>query len=133
VAKRAFQDAVVAALAELTDRLGATGHVVITGDLNVVEPDHDPRYPVFGTWEYDFYRAFGENGFADAFRVRQPQDMDYSSFGRPSGEGKRNGYRFDHTFVAAAHCGDIRDCHYLHAIRQSGLSDHSAMTLIRAL
>jgi exodeoxyribonuclease-3 len=133
VAKRAFQDAVAAVLAELTDRLGATGPVVITGDLNVVEPDHDPHYPVFGTWEYDFYRAFGENGFADAFRVRQPQGMDYSWFGRPSGEGKRNGYRFDHTFVTAAHCGGIRDCHYLHVIRQSGLSDHSAMTLTLAL
>lgn len=133
VAKRAFQDAVAAALADLADRLDATGPVVITGDLNVVEPDHDPRYPVFGTWEYDFYRAFGENGFADAFRIRQPQGMDYSWFGRPSGEGKRNGYRFDHTFVTAAHRGGIRDCHYLHAIRQSGLSDHSAMTLTLAL
>ncbi|MGH3869998.1 MAG: endonuclease/exonuclease/phosphatase family protein [Pseudonocardiaceae bacterium] len=133
VAKRAFQDAVAAALAEFAGRLDATGPVVITGDLNVVEPDHDPHYSVFGTWEYDFYCAFEENGFADAFRIRQPHGMDYSWFGRPSAEGKRNGYRFDHTFVTAAHSGGIRDCRYLHAIRQSGLSDHSAMTLTLAL
>lgn len=133
VAKRAFQDAVVAALAELPDRLDTTGPIVITGDLNVVEPEHNPRYSVFGAWEYDFYRAFGKNGFVDTFRIQQQQGMDYSWFGRPSGEGKRNGYRFDHTFVTAAHRIGVRDCHYLHAIRQSGLSDHSAMTLTLAL
>lgn len=133
VAKRAFQDASTRALPELVDLLDTTGPVVITGDLNIVEPDHDPCYPVFGKWEYDFYRAFAENGFTDAFRIRQPGGMDYSWFGRPSGEGKRNGYRFDHTFVTAAHRGGVRDCRYLHAIRESGLSDHSAMTLTLAL
>jgi exodeoxyribonuclease III len=52
VAKRAFQEAVTVALPSMSARLNVTGPVVITGDLNVVEPDHDPRYAVFGPWEY---------------------------------------------------------------------------------
>jgi exodeoxyribonuclease-3 len=133
VAKRAFQDAVTSALPGLADRLGITGPIVIAGDLNVVEPGHDPHYPVFGTWEYDFYRSFADNGFTDAFRLRYPSGMDYSWFGRPSGEGARNGYRFDHAFVTAAHFGVVRDCRYLHTVRENGLSDHSAMALTLAL
>ncbi len=129
VAKRAFQNAVTAALPELINRLNASSPVVITGALNVVEPDQDPRYLVFGPWEYDFYRAFAENGFEDAFRIRQPEGMDYSWFGRRLGDGQRNGYRFDHTFVTAAHRDRSRDCCYLHAVRENGLSDHAAMTL----
>lgn len=133
VAKRGFQDAVAAALPGLVARLNVPGPVVVTGDLNVVEPDHDPRYPVFGTWEYDFYRSFAQSGFTDAFRSTHPTVMDYSWFGRPSSNGQSNGYRFDHTFVTAAHAAAIRDCRYLHSIRKAGLSDHSAMTLTLAL
>jgi exodeoxyribonuclease III len=133
VAKRAFQDAVTAALPGLVTRLDVTGPVVTAGDLNVVEPDHDPRYAVFGQWEYDFYRSFGQAGLADAFRVTNPVGMDYSWFGRPSGDGRRNGYRFDHTFITTAHAPAVRDCRYLQIIRQNGLSDHAAMTLATTL
>lgn len=129
VAKRAFQDAVTTALPSLVAKLDVTGPVVATGDLNVVEPDHDPRYAVFGQWEYDFYRSFADAGFADAFRITQPAGMDYSWFGRPSVDGHRNGYRFDHTFITTAHTDAVRDCRYLHALRENGLSDHAAMTL----
>ncbi len=129
VAKRAFQESVTAALPRLTARLNVAGPVVITGDLNVIEPDHDPRYPVFGPWEYDFYRAFSKTGFVDAFRITHPTSMDYSWFGRPCGDGRRNGYRFDHTFITAAHATAVRDCRYLHDSRENCLSDHSPMTL----
>lgn len=128
-AKRAFQEAVTAALPSLTARLNVAGPVVIAGDLNVVEPRHDPRYPVFGPWEYDFYRAFSKAGFIDAFRITHPTGMDYSWFGRPCGDGGRNGYRFDHTFITAAHATAVHDCRYLHQSRENGLSDHSPMTL----
>jgi exodeoxyribonuclease III len=84
---------------------------------------------VFGQWEYDFYRSFAAAGFADAFRLCQPQGMDYSWFGRARGDGGRNGYRIDHTFITAAHARIVRRCRYLHGIRESGLSDHAAMTL----
>ncbi len=102
---------------------------MIAGDLNVLEPDHDPRYPVFGEWEYDFYRAFGLAGFDDAFRIKEPSAMDYSWFGRPSADGERNGYRFDHAFVSRAHHRAVVACRYDHSVRTAGLTDHSALTL----
>ncbi|MBV8541006.1 MAG: endonuclease, partial [Pseudonocardiales bacterium] len=40
---------------------------------------------------------------------------------------------FAHAFVTAAHTAAIRDCRYLHAIREAGLSDHAAMTSTLAL
>jgi exodeoxyribonuclease III len=129
VAKRAFQEAVSAALPGMSDRLKVTGPVVLTGDLNVVEPGHHPRYAVFGPWEYDFYRSFATAGFTDAFRMCHPEGMDYSWFGRRCGDGGRNGYRFDHTFITATHASIVRECRYLHDIRENGLSDHAAMTL----
>lgn len=132
VAKRSFQDAVAAALPGLLGRCGVEGATIVTGDLNVVEPDHEPRYPVFGAWEYDFYRAFDHHGFVDAFRDRRPTGMDYSWFGRPASDGSRNGYRFDHIFVDAGHRDRIRDCRYLHEPREKGLSDHAAMVLTMA-
>jgi exodeoxyribonuclease-3 len=98
--KRAFQDLVAAVLPHIPPAMDVPGPIVVAGDLNVLEPDHDPRYAVFGEWEYDFYRAFGQAGFDDAFRIKEPSTMDYSWFGRPSADGKRNGYRFDHAFVS---------------------------------
>lgn len=127
IAKRAFQDAVVKALPTFASEFSRTGPVLIMGDFNVVEPGHRPHYSVFGTWEYNFYRAFGEFGFTDAFRLIHPERADYSWFGRPTGEGQRNGYRIDHCFISAAHSELVRDCHYVHEARERNLSDHSAM------
>ncbi|TCO43798.1 endonuclease/exonuclease/phosphatase family protein [Actinocrispum wychmicini] len=127
--KRAFQDRVAAILPDVEKALDVAGPVVVAGDLNVVEPAHDPRYAVFGMWEYDFYRAFGRAGFEDAFRIMEPVKMDYSWFGRPSAEGQRNGYRFDHAFVSGAHRAAVIECRYDHSVRTAGLTDHSALTL----
>jgi exodeoxyribonuclease-3 len=129
VIKRAFLESVTAALPEMSARLKVTGPVVITGDLNIVEPGHDPPYTLFKQWEYEFYQSFAAAGFADAFRLCQPEGMDYSWFGRIRGDGRRNGYRIDHTFITAAHAPVVRECRYLHGIRENGLSDHAAMTL----
>jgi len=128
VDKRAFQDAVVAVLPRLRP-LMAEGPVVIAGDLNVVEPGHQPHHAVFGHWEYDFYRAFGTAGFVDAFRHLHPDAIEHSWFGRRSGAG----YRFDHVFCSAPHLTALLDCRYLHAPREQGLSDHSAMLATLAL
>lgn len=127
--KRAFQDRVAGVLPDIQQALDVRGPVVIAGDLNVVEPDHDPRYAVFGGWEYDFYRAFGRAGFEDAFRLKEPSRMDYSWFGRPSAEGTRNGYRFDHAFVSGAHRAAVAECRYDHSVRTAGLTDHSALAV----
>jgi exonuclease III len=120
--KRAFQDAVTHLLPRIPD-LADGRPVVVTGDLNVVEPDHVPHHRVFGGWEYDFYRAFRRCGLVDAYRHLHPDVTDHSWFGH-SGAG----YRFDHLFVTTAHAGWLSDCHYLQAPRLDGLSDHAALT-----
>lgn len=125
--KRAFQDRVAAVLPNIETALNMPGPVVVAGDLNVLEPGHRPRYPVFGEWEYDFYRAFDKAGFDDAFRIVEPTGMDYSWFGRPAADGARNGYRFDHAFVSRAHRSAVAGCWYDHSVRTAGLTDHAAM------
>lgn len=125
--KRAFQDAVSAYLPHLATNLGG-GPIVIAGDLNVVEPGHQPHYPVFGDWEYRFYTDFAAHGLIDAFRQLHPQLVEHSWFGRSG-----NGYRFDHIFMTHPHCRLLRSCRYLHQPRRAGLSDHAAMTAALAL
>ncbi|WP_410583890.1 endonuclease [Amycolatopsis sp. lyj-108] len=128
VDKRAFQERVAAVLPTVA-AWDVPGPVVIAGDLNVLEPCHKPRYAVFRDWEYDFYRAFSRTGFEDAFRLVEPDAMDYSWFGRPSGDGGRNRYRFDHAFVSRSHRSAVVACSYDHSVRTAGLTDHSAMTV----
>ncbi|OBF66241.1 hypothetical protein A9X06_06905 [Mycobacterium sp. 852002-51759_SCH5129042] len=129
VAKRAFQDAVTGILPTLADQSLPVGPCVITGDLNVVEPGHVPHYRVYGGWEYDFYRSFAANGFTDAYRLLHGEQIEHSWFGRPSADGLRNGYRFDHAFISSEHRHLVRECAYQHRPRVNGLSDHSAMIL----
>jgi exodeoxyribonuclease III len=121
-AKRAFQYAVTQALPGFVARFD--GPVIVAGDLNVVEPGHTPHHPVFGDWEYEFYRSFTSAGLADAYRIVHPDSAGHSWYGR-SGQG----YRFDHAFITWRHRVQVRDCGYLHEPRQQGLTDHAAMTL----
>ncbi|WP_181871664.1 endonuclease/exonuclease/phosphatase family protein [Sphaerisporangium album] len=122
VDKRLFQDAVTAQLPALAGALAVTGPVAIAGDLNVVEPGHQPHHAVFGRWEYDFYRAFAAAGYGDAFRHCNLDLADHSWYGRRSGQG----YRFDHIFCRPVEAA--LDCGYDHEPRTIGLSDHAAMT-----
>jgi exodeoxyribonuclease-3 len=100
------------------------GPVIVAGDLNVLEPGHIPYHPVFGAWEYDFYRSFSDAGLADAYRAMHPDVIEHSWFGRSG-----HGYRFDHAFVTTRHTAHVRSCAYLHAPRQQSLTDHAAMIL----
>jgi exodeoxyribonuclease-3 len=126
VDKRAFQHAITALLPSLAEIIGPDCTTVIAGDLNVVEPGHQPHLKVFGAWEYEFYQAFRDAGYGDAFRYLHPELIDHSWYGRSS-----NGYRIDHIFCAPL--TGITDCRYLHQPRLAGLSDHSAMIATIAL
>jgi len=96
---------------------------IILGDLNLLEPNHIPHYPVYKGWEF-FYNIFSKYRFIDAFRFFHPNEKEYSWFGRGG-----NGYRFDHVFVSEEILPFIRNCFYLHEVRLDKLSDHSAMYL----
>jgi exodeoxyribonuclease-3 len=124
VDKRAFQTAVTALLPDLAALARGDMPVIVAGDLNVLEPGHDPAHANFGEWEYAFYRSFAAHGFSDGFRHRHPHDVDHSWFGRRSGAG----YRFDHLFADVEHLPWLTACSYDHTPRQSGLSDHAALT-----
>jgi exonuclease III len=124
--KRAFQDAVAAALPSFLARF--EGPVIVAGDLNIVEPGHIPHLPVFGDWEYRFYRSLTNAGMTDAYRAKHPDTADHSWFGRSG-----NGYRIDHIFVSQQHQAQVIDCAYRHAPRHQGLTDHAAMTLTLTL
>lgn len=126
VDKRAFQHAVTSMLPGLRNSFRGVGPILIAGDLNVLEPGHQPHHAVFGTWEYSFYRAFHDLGYIDAYRHVRPSEHEHSWYGR-SGAG----YRFDHVFVSDA--SFVADCYYDHRPREAALSDHSAMMLLTSI
>ena len=108
---------------------GASSGRVVLGDFNILEPDHDPKYPTFRPFEYEFYRWFGDNGYQDAFRHLYPGDREYSWVGRTN-----DGYRYDHAFVSDPLISAVEDCAYVHEPRTATrLSDHSGLTLRLAL
>lgn len=120
--KRTFQNDVMAALPAFLRQF--PGPVVVSGDFNVLEPSHTPRYPTFRSWEYGFYDAFENAGLVDAFRHLHPDAAEHSWFSHMG-----SGYRYDHTFVSAGQTASIRSCQYVHEPRELGLTDHSAMLL----
>ena len=98
---------------------------VVLGDLNVLEPGHQPHYPFFAPFEYDFYRALvTEHGMTDAFRHLHPHEREYSWVGRTG-----DGYRYDHAFCSRTLASQITACDYLHQPRLEKLSDHSALSV----
>lgn len=123
VAKRAFQEAVTAALPKLNSVFPHMP-LIVTGDLNVLERGHQPPHAVFGEWEYAFYDSFQAAGLTDAYRHLHPDGIAHSWHGRTGA-----GFRFDHTFVSTPHADQVLACDYHQEARKEGLSDHAAMTL----
>jgi exodeoxyribonuclease III len=102
---------------------------ILLGDLNILEPDHQPRYPFFAPFEYDFYRTLAtEHALTDAFRHLHPDAAEHSWVGRTG-----DGYRYDHAFCSTQLTQAITECAYVHQTRADGLSDHSALTTSLAL
>ncbi|MFD8146121.1 endonuclease/exonuclease/phosphatase family protein [Streptomyces sp. NPDC059708] len=107
-----------------------TGMRIVLGDLNVLEPAHNPRYRFFRPFEYGFYSWFDEAGYVDAFRHLHPDALDYSWVGRTG-----DGYRYDHAHVSRHLAEYLRGCAYVHEPRtmDERLTDHSALTVTAAL
>jgi exodeoxyribonuclease III len=117
--KRKWLDACTAALASRPRRAA-----VFLGDLNVLEPGHQPHYAFFAPFEYDFYqRLTADCGFIDAFRSLHPEVIEHSWVGRTG-----DGYRYDHIHCTADLAVRLTACEYLHQPRLDRLSDHSALS-----
>ncbi len=102
---------------------------VFLGDLNVLEPDHQPRYKFFAPFEYDFYRQLTDDcGLIDAFRTLHPEKIEHSWVGRTG-----DGYRYDHVHCTADLATKLVSCDYLHQARVDRLSDHSALSVRLAI
>lgn len=102
---------------------------VFLGDLNVLEPDHQPRYKFFAPFEYGFYRQLTDGcGLIDAFRALHPEKIEHSWVGRTG-----DGYRYDHVHCTADLAAKLVSCDYLHQARVDRLSDHSALSVRLAI
>ncbi len=105
-------------------RRWAARPAVLIGDLNVLEPDHRPRYAFFRDWEYGLYADLIADGWVDAYRRERTGPIEHSWVGPDD-----DGFRFDHAFVSAPLAGALRSCAMLHETRELGLTDHSALTV----
>jgi endonuclease/exonuclease/phosphatase family metal-dependent hydrolase len=112
---------------------------VLCGDLNTPRKEHADgslwtfardRYgrlrPERGdSWdraELALLRGLDTFGFRDAFRVLHGYEQRELSWEWPRFKG---GYRLDHVLLSGP--WSVSSCSYLHAFRESGLSDHSAL------
>lgn len=117
--KRKWLHACLTALAADPDRPR-----IFLGDLNVLEPGHQPHYRFFSEFEYDFYRRLtAECGLLDAFRHLHPDLIEHSWVGRTG-----DGYRYDHLHLSTDLVPTLIDCDYLHQPRIDRLTDHSGVT-----
>lgn len=107
--------------------LATTGDnpTLLLGDLNILEPDHQPHYKTFVPFEYDFYRTLtNKHGLVDAFRHLHPNAREYSWVGRTG-----DGYRYDHAFCSTHLAPILTRCEYIHEPRTTQLSDHSGLVM----
>ncbi|MGC4750725.1 hypothetical protein ACLQ28_34465, partial [Micromonospora sp. DT201] len=98
-------------------------HTILTkrGDYNVISRDHQPRYPGFRPFEYDFLDALALLGLCDVHRTLHPDVQTHSWIGRAG-----NGYRFDYLHAGPGLLSHLAAAAYLNQPRLEGLSDHLA-------
>jgi exodeoxyribonuclease III len=96
-------------------------NMVVAGDLNVVEPGHQPHLPAFADHDYAFYTALLNLGLADAYRTLNPTGTDHSWI-----SDRYGAQRLDHTLVTTA-TGAITTCGYDHEPRTQRITDHAAL------
>lgn len=99
----------------------ATPGLLLAGDLNVIEPGHQPRLPAFEPHDYGFYTDLIALGLRDAYRELHPDIIEHSWFSDRFGD-----QRIDHTFVGTD-TGALTMCSYDHSPRITQISDHAAM------
>ncbi|MGW4412667.1 endonuclease/exonuclease/phosphatase family protein [Nonomuraea sp. NPDC004702] len=95
--------------------------LLLTGDLNVVEPSHQPPLASFEEHDYAFYTELQHLGLTDAFRQAHPDARDHSWI-----SDRYGAQRLDHLFATPA-TGTLLTCSYDHTPRTRRFTDHAAL------
>ncbi|MGW5049760.1 endonuclease/exonuclease/phosphatase family protein [Actinokineospora sp. NPDC004072] len=113
------------------DTTGDDTPLLLLGDLNVVEPGHQPAHRgQFAPFEYDFYTGLtSRHGLIDLFRHLHPDRVEHSWARRPD-----LGYRYDHAHGSPPLARRLATCEYVHATRENTpardrLTDHSGLAV----
>ncbi|MFC3898029.1 endonuclease/exonuclease/phosphatase family protein [Lentzea rhizosphaerae] len=116
---------------EALKRTASDESLVVLGDLNVLEPGHQPAHRgQFAQFEYDFYTGLTKlHDLADLFRHLHPELVEHSWARRPE-----LGYRYDHAHGSPAVVQRLMACDYVHETRElspdgTRLTDHSGLAV----
>jgi exonuclease III len=93
---------------------------IIIGDLNCGIPFEDSDTKTFDNTH--MFQSLLKRGWTDSWRSRNPGAREFT-WVSPRG----NGYRYDHCLSTESMDSRISAIHYEHQLRESGLSDHSAL------
>ncbi|MDF5758401.1 endonuclease/exonuclease/phosphatase family protein [Spongiactinospora sp. TRM90649] len=95
--------------------------LLLAGDLNIVEPGHQPPMASFEEHDYAFYTGLQRLGLVDAFRQAHPALHEHSWI-----SDRYGAQRLDHLFATPA-TGTLVSCAYDHTPRTSRITDHAAL------
>jgi exodeoxyribonuclease III len=98
--------------------------LVVTGDYNVVARRHEPPLPGFFPWEYDVHEELERIGLRAAHELKPSGKHPHSWIGRTG-----LGYLYDYVHIGRGLHRGVETCEYLHAPRESRLSDHAAVSV----
>lgn len=121
--KKEFQDNFICEIRKTYFSTKGSCNFIIGGDLNILEPNHNPRYKQFEKWNY-FYKSFQDIGCVDIYKYLNPDKLEYTW------ERGNDRQRLDHVFLSKEIIKYVSECKYIHYPRLNKLSDHSAMQLV---
>lgn len=96
------------------------GNALIIGDLNCGIPFEDSDTKTFDNTH--LFQALLQQGWIDSWRSRHTDAREFTWISH-----KGNGYRYDHCLSSTDFDKRIVSVQYDHEVRESGLSDHSAL------
>jgi endonuclease/exonuclease/phosphatase family metal-dependent hydrolase len=97
------------------------GDTLLIGDLNCGIPFVDSMTKTFFATEY--FQDMLQAGWIDCWRSRNMDATEYTWYSAV----KKHGFRYDQALASAAFNGRISSVRYDHAVREQGISDHSAL------
>jgi exodeoxyribonuclease-3 len=105
---------------------GPEAPCLMLGDFNTGRNDLDKADEATPFVGAAYMTRLEAAGYLDLWRSRHADRREYSYYSKPW----NNGFRLDHAFATARIAGLVTDCHYDHAPRERGLSDHSALRIV---